>query len=83
MKSCTRPRIRVLASTPPARKCTAGVSLTQAAKNGFWWCSTCRAPSEPTEETIGEPWQKCARCGDTHCLAWNPPAITDAREGSR
>jgi len=49
--------------------------LTQLAEHGFFLCRACQRIASPTEETAGEPWAKCDRCGSAGTLVFHPPEL--------
>jgi hypothetical protein len=57
-----------------------GAHVIEALTNGWWECRACKTRSEPTDETIGNPFAKCSRCGAAGKLQWHPPVL--AKEGS-
>jgi hypothetical protein len=49
--------------------------LSVLVHSGGFFCLACERFSEPTEETAGEVFARCARCGAAATLKFIPPAL--------
>ena len=56
-----------------------GQGVLDALTHGFFFCLSCQRRSAPTDDSIGEPQQRCEKCGQA-TLVWHPPAISPAKD---
>lgn len=49
--------------------------LSELVHSGGFFCLACEKFSEPTEDTIGQPFQRCQLCNQAGTLKFIPPAF--------
>lgn len=58
-------------------------TLTQIAEHGGYFCTACSKWTEPTEDTLGNAWMRCAGCGAVGGLQWHAPTLEPDRKPQR
>jgi hypothetical protein len=52
--------------------------LSELVHSGGFFCVACEHFSEPTEETVGQPFARCQLCNQSGTLKWIAPVLPRA-----